>query len=89
MPYIEKSQRTKFNKILSQLPEMENKGELEYCIFYLMRRYMSTKPEKYSNLHDTTYAAFHCGDEYLRLYLDKRENDARDLNGDIIGQERE
>lgn len=87
MPYIEKDKRPKFNKVLSQLPEIESKGDLEYCIFYLMQRYMVKKAVRYSNLHDTAYAAQHCADEFRRRFLDTREEDAKDLNGDIIGVE--
>lgn len=87
MPYIDKERRPVFNKVLSQLPDMETKGELEYCIFYLMRRYMHKLAVKYSNLHDTVYAAYHCGHEFKRRFLDEREDDAKDFNGDIIGVE--
>ena len=83
MPYIKAEDRVKFNAILGQLPELKTKGELEYCIFKLMKRYMMNKDWKYSNLHDTTYSAHHCGDEFRRRFLDKRENQAIEENGDI------
>jgi hypothetical protein len=87
MPYIDKKDRPKFNKTLNQTPEFSTKGELEYCIFYLMKRYMSTRLKKYNHLHDTAYAAQHCCDEFRRRFLDKREDKARKSNGDIIGVE--
>jgi len=84
MPYIKKELRPKYAKPLEELPEIETKGDLEYCIFKLMKKYMSTRPSKYSNLHDTVYAAMHCADEYRRRYLDQREIEARGKNGDIL-----
>jgi hypothetical protein len=48
-----------------------------------MKEYMTTRDFNYSNLHDTVYAAIHCGDEYRRRFLDKREDDANLTNGDV------
>jgi len=83
MPYIKQEDRAKFDSALDRLPPFTTKGELEYCIYYMMKFYMSTRDFNYSNLHDTVYSAHHCGDEYRRRYLDARENDARELNGDV------
>ena len=87
MPYIDPVRRVKYSEILRLLPEMDTKGDLEYCIFYLMKRFVYRLKKNYSNLHDTVYAAIHCGDEFRRRYLDIREDDARCENGDIIGVE--
>jgi len=84
MPYIKKEDRIKFDRILEQMPNCESKGELEYCIFYLMQNYMKTRDVKYSTLHDTVYASQHCADEFRRRFLDKREDNAREENGDVI-----
>ena len=89
MPYIEQKARAKYNKVLGQLPDIESKGDLEYCIFYLMQRYMIKREVRYSTLHDTAYAAAHCSDEFRRRFLDAREDDAKDFNGDIVGVERD
>jgi len=83
MPYIRPAERTKFNNILNEIPEIQTKGELEYCIFKLMKAYMAIRKFRYSNLHDVVYAAHHCADEFRRRFLDKRENEAREQNGDI------
>ena len=48
-----------------------------------MKKFMSTREARYSTLHDCTYATQHCADEFRRLNLDKRENEARENNGDI------
>jgi hypothetical protein len=66
---------------------MESKGDLEYCIFYLMRRFIYRLKKNYTNLHDVTYACHHASDEFRRRYLDERENDALSENGDITGVE--
>ena len=84
MPYIEQEQRKKYNKVLNNIESIETKGDLEYCIYKLMCVYMSKLPRKYSNLHDTVYAAQHCADEFRRIHLDKREDEARECNGDIF-----
>jgi len=86
MPYIALNDREKFRNLLltiHNLPEIATKGELEFLIFTLMRKYIQTKENRYSVLHDCTYAAIHCGDEFRRRYLDKREDRARQENGDI------
>jgi len=80
---------------------IENKGELEYCVFKLMIDYMYNYEEaKYSNLHgivyrvksvssnitndDAKYAIEHCADEFRRRFLDEREDEAIDINGDMV-----
>ena len=85
MPYISNvnDRRDEFDIILNNLPELANKGELEYVIFKMMRIYMKKREFRYSILHDVAYAAIHCGDEFRRRFLDIRENDAREKNGDV------
>jgi len=86
MPYISQTDRAKFRPLLyelSTLPAISTKGELEYLIFSLMKKYMKDKEERYSILHDCTYAAIHCGDEFRRRFLDKREDEAMKTNGDV------
>jgi hypothetical protein len=85
MPYIKNSERKQYDKILDGFNDIEikTKGDLEYCIFTLMLYYMRTRESKYSQLHDCTYAAQHCSDEFRRRFLDKREDSAKETNGDI------
>lgn len=83
MPYIDLENRKDYDEILNQIAIIKSKGELEYCIFKLMKRYMADKEYRYSNLHDTVYASQHCADEFRRRYLDVRENRAKETNGDI------
>lgn len=83
MPWIKPELRNKYLKILKQLPEIETKGDLEYCVIYLAKKFMSTREFRYSPLHACTYAIIHAGEEFKRLYLDKRENTAKKKNGDI------
>jgi len=85
MPYIQMVDRKSYDKYLDGIKEIdiETKGQLEYCIFKLMKIYMQHKKVNYSNLHDTTYAAMHCADEFRRRFLDAREDEARNTNGDI------
>jgi len=83
MPYIKQEDRKYFDIALDKIKSMDSKGELEYCIWKLMKIYMSSRQVSYTTLHDTAYAAHHCGDEFRRRYLDSRENFARETNGDI------
>lgn len=83
MPYIKRKLRKQYDLFLDEMPNIETKGDLEYCIFRLMKWYMKTREFRYSNLHDVVYAAQHCADEFRRRFLDKRENEAREKNGDV------
>jgi hypothetical protein len=83
MPYIKEADRTKFISMLSHCPPIETKGELEYVIFWMMKQYMSSKEKRYTTLHDCTYAAMHCADEFRRRFLDVREDQAKNENGDV------
>ena len=83
MPYIKINERDRFTEALNKMPKFQNKGELEYVVFYLMKHYMKDREYRYSILHDVTYAIMHCADEFRRRYLDKRETQARKSNGDI------
>lgn len=83
MPYIKQEDRKKFDEALDRIEAIATKGELEYCIFKLMLKYMENKELRYSTLHDTAYAAAHCSDEFRRRFLDKREDMAMSENGDV------
>ncbi len=83
MPYINPKDRPEYDKGLDQIPDILTKGDLEYCIFKLMRKFMATRDMRYTQLHDATYAAAHCCDEFRRRFLDKREDEAMARNGDV------
>jgi len=83
MPYIKKVERARFDKVLNQVFAITTKGELEYCIYKLMTKFMKDKERRYATLHDCAYAAQHCADEFRRRNLDVREDSAREENGDI------
>ena len=44
--------------------------------------YMKSRDWRYSDLHDCAYAAQHSCDEFRRRFLDKREDEAIETNGD-------
>ena len=83
MPYIKPEDRINFYEMFKWCPEIKTKGELEFLIFKLMKKYMENKEYRYSTLHDCTYAVMHCADEFRRRFLDKREDEAMTTNGDI------
>lgn len=82
-PYIDPREREWFDIPLNLVPEIKTKGQLEYCIFKLMKKFMSTKEFRYSTLHDCVYGCIHAGEEFRRRFLDKREDEALEKNGDI------
>ena len=83
MPYIEPHRRVQYEDVLKELPDIENKGDLEFCLFYLLQQFMSTREQRYSTLHEAVYAAMHVADEFRRRFLDARENTAILQNGDV------
>jgi hypothetical protein len=87
MPYVDKTSRDKYkeiNQAIACTDKIESKGDLEYIVFRLMVKFMETREKRYSTLHDVVYAVAHASDEYRRRYLDVRENEALEANGDII-----
>jgi len=88
MPYINPNQREKYSIIKNAIKlstGIETKGDLEYLVFLLMKKFMKTRQFRYLDLHDVVYAVQHCADEFRRRFLDKREDEAREINGDIDG----
>jgi hypothetical protein len=86
MPYVKPEDRKKYDKVIEAIKNLEKidtKGDLEFIVFYLMRAYMVKREARYSTLHDVVYAVQHCADEFRRRFLDKREDEAKELNGDI------
>jgi len=83
MPYIKQEERRQYDKILDQMPinGIINKGHLEYCITKLLNIYMRDKEVRYSTLHDCVYGCIHAGEEFKRIKLDAREDEAIKLNG--------
>lgn len=82
MPHIAESERGKYKIVIDNLPIIETKGDLEYCVFRIMKKFMSTRKICYTNLHDSVYGVIHSAEEYKRLYLDKREELAIAKNGE-------
>lgn len=68
---------------LDRLP-IKTKGDLEFILARVCKAYMDDKEVKYTNLHDVVYACHHVGDEFRRLYLDKREDEAIKENGNAF-----
>jgi len=82
MPYIEPDKRPRYI-VLDQMPDILNKGDLEYCVFKLQKIFMRSREKRYTNYHDAVYGSMHCADEYRRRYLDIREDEAKAKNGDV------
>ena len=83
MPYIKQEFIQHYDDILNKIQIIGTKGDLEYCIFKLMLVYMNHREKTYTELHNATYAAQHCADEFRRRFLDKREDVAMGQNGDV------
>lgn len=84
MPHISQIRRFIYRNLLEEIQKttIDNKGELEYLIYNLLKRFMSTRDKKYSTLHEAVYGGIHACEEYKRLYLDKREDKAMAENGE-------
>lgn len=86
MPYVSLYDRAKYEKVVAQigaLPEISTKGDLEFLVFKLMKKFMKDREVRYSTLHEAVYATQHAADEFRRRFLDKREDQALEANGDI------
>lgn len=85
MPYILEKDRENYEELQNQIDSIviHTKGDLEYLIFKLMKQYMNTRDYRYTELHNCVYASMHCADEFRRRFLDKREDEAREKNGDV------
>lgn len=85
MPHIQYSDKKKYNHIIDSIfssQDIETKGDLEFLVYQLMKRYMVSRPRKYSTLHSAVYGTIHSAEEFKRLHLDKREDEAIDINGE-------
>lgn len=86
VPYIsqeERSQYDLFRVFLRDMPPIKDKGNLEYMVYLLMLKFMSTREQRYGDLHEAVYGTVHSAHEFERNFLDKRENLAKQKNGDI------
>lgn len=83
MPYIKDENRTEYYEMFKWCPEIKTKGELEFVVFKLMKKYMENKEYRYTILHDCVYGVVHSAHEFERRFLDKREDEAIKENGDI------
>lgn len=83
MPYIKQELREQFRRPIAGMSYIASKGELEYCAYLLMLKYMEGKEYRYNPLHDAVYALIHSAEEFKRNHLDKREEEAMRDNGDI------
>lgn len=83
MPYIKNDQRLLYDPKLNQIQKIKTKGDLEYCVYKLMRIFMRTREYRYNDLHDCVKAVEHSAHEFERSHLDKREDEAKRVNGDI------
>ena len=83
MPYIEAKDRPLYLNALKEMPIINTKGDLEFCITWLQNYYMLYKTWEYGTLHDCVYATQHCSDEFRRRHLDPYEDKARLKDGDV------
>lgn len=84
MPHINETQREKYRYIINAIfgQTIETKGDLEYLVYQLMKSYMVSRERRYSTLHDAVYGTIHSAEEFKRLHLDKREDEAISENGE-------
>ena len=84
MPHINEEQKKKYRALIEEISftTIHEKGDLEFLVFILIKQFMLTREHRYATLHDAVYATIHSAEEYKRLYLDKREDEAINKNGE-------
>lgn len=85
MPYISQEKRGKFNTYLRSIAnQLTEKGELTYCIYYLMLAWLSSQEKQdYKTRSNTRATAQDAVDEFYRQKMAKYEDEAIKRNGDI------
>ena len=84
MPYIKKERRKVFDDLLKELAlEVQNEGELNYCIYKLASLIIDRIGESYSNLSMCSSAMEHAKLEWYRRKLAPYEDKKIEENGDI------
>jgi len=85
MPYIPEERRAKFNTYLNSIVnQIEKKGDLTYCIYYLMVMWARSKPKQgYHEYSPSNAACQDAHDEFYRKEMVPREDNAIERNGDI------
>lgn len=84
MPYIPKERRKVFDLFLEKIAlEIENEGELNYCIYKLSSLLLAKIGESYQNLSLCSSAMEHAKLEWYRKKLAPYEDKKIEENGDI------
>lgn len=84
MPYIPKNRREVFDSYLEKIAkELENEGELNYCIYKLSSLLIEKIGESYHNLSLCSSAMEHAKMEWYRRRLVPYEDKKIKENGDI------
>lgn len=84
MPYIDWNRRKVFDKALEELAEnVQNQGELNYCIYKLSRLIIHRIGKSYANLSMCSSAMEHAKLEWYRKVLAPYEEEKIRENGDI------
>ena len=84
MPYIKKERRKVFDDLLKELAlEVQNEGELNYCIYKLASLVIDRIGKSYSNLSMCSSAMEHAKLEWYRRKLAPYEDKKIEENGDI------
>lgn len=84
MPYITPDRREVFDKNLNELArDVQNEGELNYCIYKLSRLIIDRIGQSYSNLSMCSSAMEHAKLEWYRKILAPYEDEKIQENGDI------
>ncbi|MFO7728791.1 MAG: hypothetical protein R6X11_10745 [Desulfonatronovibrio sp.] len=84
MPYIKQDRRSVFDGMLQELAEnVQNEGELNYCIYKLSRLIIKRTGKSYANLSMCSSAMEHAKLEWYRKVLSPYEDEKIRENGDI------
>jgi hypothetical protein len=82
MPYIKQKDRARFTKALTALPNLENAGELNYCITKVCQQYIDDHKLCYNILNEIVGALESCKLEFYRRAVAPYEGTKIAENGD-------
>jgi hypothetical protein len=91
MPYIKQEDRKKYDdniasivEVLLSTDEDSAKGELNYIIYSIIKKYIISKGERYFRYNDFVGGVLSCCQmELYRRLVEPYEDKAKDKNGDV------
>ena len=85
MPYIPENRRPYFADELDACVDgIFQKGDLTFCVYYLALKVAQRRKMNYTQISSAISCLQDAADELRRRHLDKYEDGAIEMNGDIL-----